>query len=438
MALVLSIVLSGAAYQLTRWYLIDKRQDLALREATLNAQVAKGQLPLADGTGATPLEVLQASDARALLRLGDNWYSAVVELDQSAVPVSLREIVDDRGAGRQRTVVNGTPFIVFGFTLDAAADTQYFEFISADEYERTLRVLGTVLAVAATLTTLGGASAGYVLSRRLVRPLNRIAVSAERISRGDLAHRLDPGDDEDLTRVAATFNEMAANVEARIEREHRFTADVSHELRTPLTALGAAVGLARRSTTEERRHVAITAIDEQLQQLTRLTVELLEISRVDAGAARLDLTDVDLVGIVTAVLSQAGVGKDRMHVDRACTGPWRLDGVRIERAIANLVENAQRYGGGVAAVSVRREGDAGSIAVDDAGPGVPEHDRTAIFGRFHRGSAPQPRDMPKGTGLGLSLVDEHVRLHGGTVWVEDSPMGGARFVIRIPGAFACA
>ena len=175
MALVLSIVLSGAAYQLTRWYLIDKRQDLALREATLNAQVVNGQLPLDDGTGATPLEVLQASDARALLHLSGNWYSAVVELDEAAVPESLRQIVDEHGAGRQRSIVNGTPFIVFGFALQDA-DAEYFEFISAEEYERTLGVLGTVLAIAATLTTLGGASAGYVLSRRLVRPLNRIAL----------------------------------------------------------------------------------------------------------------------------------------------------------------------------------------------------------------------------------------------------------------------
>ena len=229
---------------------------------------------------------------------------------------------------------------------------------------------------------------------------------------------------------------MAANVEARIEREHRFTADVSHELRTPLTALGAAVGLARRSTTVERRDMAIGAIEEQLQHLTRLTVELLDISRADAGVAKLNLADVDLVGIARSVLAQAGLDDDRLHADDSCRGTWRLDGVRIERSIANLVENANRHAGGVVSVSLSRVGREGSITVDDAGPGVPEQDRTAIFGRFHRGATPQPHDLPKGTGLGLSLVEEHVRLHGGRVWVEDAPSGGARFVIRIPEAFA--
>ena len=110
----------------------------------------------------------------------------------------------------------------------------------------------------------------------------------------------------------------------------------------------------------------------------------------------------------------------------------RLDRTRYDRVLANLLENADRYGGGVSSVQLlRHDGDL-VIWVDDAGPGVDPAERTAIFGRFHRGSIEQPPDRPKGTGLGLALVDEHVRMHGGSVSVTDSPFGGARFVIHLP------
>jgi signal transduction histidine kinase len=104
----------------------------------------------------------------------------------------------------------------------------------------------------------------------------------------------------------------------------------------------------------------------------------------------------------------------------------------MERVLANLVENAQRYAGGVAELSLAVCEDTLVITVDDAGPGVPVDERSAIFGRFNRGSAGQPQSQPKGTGLGLALVDEHVRMHGGEAFATDSPFGGARFVLRIP------
>jgi signal transduction histidine kinase len=231
--------------------------------------------------------------------------------------------------------------------------------------------------------------------------------------------------------MADAFNEMAGSVEDRIEREHRFTADVSHELRTPLTALGAAVNLAKRSEQPERREQAIAILDDQLRQFTRLTVELLEISRIDSGQTTLEPSEVDVVVVISKVLAQAGVDVQTPHAESG-VGSWRLDPTRLERIVANLVENAERYGGGVTAIEVRSGADVLEIIVDDDGPGVPEDDRRAIFGRFNRGSMGQPADQPKGTGLGLALVDEHVRMHGGDVDVTDSPTGGARFTVRFP------
>ena len=432
MALVLSGVLSVATYQLARWYLLDKREALALRQATLNAVAIKGQIA-ADTDDPDVVQVaLQASDARALLRVDDVWYAAVVQLAESAVPPTLLETVAQEGAGRQRAFIDGEPYLVFGFQLPQS-NAEYFEFVSASEYERTLSDLAAILFVAASVTTLGGAAAGWFISRRVLRPLSTVAESARSISAGNLSHRLDVGEDPDLSVMAGAFNEMASSVEDRIEREHRFTADVSHELRTPLTALGAAVSLAKRSELNERGQYAIEILDGQLQQFTRLTVELLEIARIDSGQSAVEASDVDVASVIRRVLAQAGVDPDRLCVGPG-VGAWRLDPTRLERILANLIENAERYAGGVTEVSVRVDGDYLTIAVDDAGPGIPLEDRRAIFGRFNRGSMPQPVGSPKGTGLGLALVEEHVRLHGGDVDVTDSGAGGARFIVRLPRA----
>jgi signal transduction histidine kinase len=430
MALVLSGVLSVATYQLARWYLLDKRETLALREATFNAVAIRGQLAGGLTTADDLRGALQASDARAVLHIDDAWYSAVVQLSEGAVPTSLVETVRETGAGRQRVIIDGQPYLTFGFVIPQSG-AEYYEFVSASEYERTLTVLAVILLAAASVTTLGGAAAGWFVSRRVLHPLRSVAESARSISEGNLSHRLDVGEDPDLEVMADAFNDMASTLEERIEREHRFTADVSHELRTPLTALGAAVSLARRSELSERGQYAIDVLDEQLRHFTRLTVELLEIARIDSGQAALDVVEVDVVSVVRRVVEQAEIDPSVVISERVSL-IWRLDATRLERIVANLIENAERYAGGVVAVTVEADEETLTIAVDDNGPGVPESDREAIFGRFNRGSMRQPADLPKGTGLGLALVDEHVRMHGGEVVVDDAPTGGARFVVRFP------
>lgn len=434
LALVLSVVLSTATYQLARWYLLDKRETLADRQVMLNALVVKGQLGTADLGPADILATLQSNtQARAVLRFHGEWYAVVVELGESAVPRTLADAVDVDGSARQRVRVNGEPYIVYGIAIPGR-DAVYFEFVSALEYERTLSVLSTVLFAAASITTIAGALAGWIVSRRVLRPLVTVAASARVISDGDLSHRLDVGGDPDLRQMAEAFNEMAGTVEARIDREHRFTADVSHELRTPLTAMGSAVSLANRSELTERGRHAMEILGQQLEHFTRLTLELLEIARIDSGVAVLDVNEVDVADVIEKILVQASVDPSRLRVETTRPCMVRLDGTRFERVIANLVENAERYAGGVVQVTVSMDVDVLTVTVDDDGPGVPVADRLAIFGRFNRGSMAQPDDKPRGTGLGLALVDEHVKMHGGRIEVIDSPSGGARFVVTIPGA----
>ena len=156
-----------------------------------------------------------------------------------------------------------------------------------------------------------------------------------------------------------------------------------------------------------------------------------ELSRVDAGRDddQRELVDVHAV----AAQSIAGFGLE-VGVLAGADIPvlHELNSLRFERTLANLLENAARYGGGATRVECRHIGGSLRVTVDDDGPGVPEHERTSIFGRFHRGSATVGAGQSKGTGLGLSLVDEYVRMEGGTVRVESSPSGGARFIVEIP------
>jgi len=436
LTLLAAAVLSIATYQLSRWYLLHQRETLATRQVMVDALVARNLVAASSGEAETVLASLTAqSNARAVLHYAGDWYALVVELDRRAIPDAFVEQVEEEGARRQRVRVGGLPYVLVGVPL-AGLDATYYEFVPLVEYERTLQTLLTALLVGASATTLGGALAGWWAARRVVRPLGEVSTTARAIAEGDLRSRLDVQHDVDLEPVADAFNEMAESLERRIDRELRFTADVSHELRTPLTAMASAVSLARREQLSPRADFAVRVLDEQVDHLRRLTLELLEISRLDVGIDQLQREHVDVIAIARRAIAHAQLDAAVLD-DRLGGNPSHdVDAARFERILANLLENAERYAGGATRVTLERTGRTLRLVVDDAGAGVPTEEREAIFGRFHRGSAPQPPDRPKGTGLGLSLVDEHARLHGGRATVIDAPSGGARFVVELPSGEA--
>ena len=235
--------------------------------------------------------------------------------------------------------------------------------------------------------------------------------------------------------MAVSFNRMTDALQARIQRDARFASDVSHELRSPLTTLAAAlqVVVARREEMPERARCGLDLLSEEVARFERLVEDLLEMSRIDAGVEELVLEEVSLSefvlhavrlggGDVVPVDIGADVGRSVVEADKR----------RLERVVANLIDNARRHGDGVRRVSVEQGDGWVQVAVEDSGAGVPEAERDRIFERFARGQAAGRRGESDGTGLGLSLVREHVRLHGGRVWVEDAQGGGARFVVRLP------
>jgi signal transduction histidine kinase len=228
---------------------------------------------------------------------------------------------------------------------------------------------------------------------------------------------------------------MADRLQERIEREARFTSDVSHELRSPLTTLSTSIGVleARRDDLPPRSRQALDLLAAELRRFQRMVADLLEISRFDAGSAELSLDEVRVDELVQHAVQAGGNGSLPVEIAPDVAGlQVSVDKRRIERVLANLVENAAVYAGGVTRLAVEATGTKVRLIVEDAGPGIPTESRQRIFERFFRGSASGRRGAGDGSGLGLALVAEHVRLHGGRVWVDDRPGGGSRFVVELP------
>jgi two-component system sensor histidine kinase MtrB len=292
-----------------------------------------------------------------------------------------------------------------------------------------LRYLATALAIGAGVTTLFAAGLGWSTSRRLLRPLSRFSEAASEIAGGGLDTRMAPESDPDLALLASSFNEMADAVQTRIEREVRFASDVSHELRSPITALAAAVEVldGRRADLPDRSQQALDVVVGQVRRFDQMVMDLLELSRIDSGSTELHREPIDLHELISRINHRYGFGSTPIDVDPSVPSPIRVDKLRFERILANLLENAREHAGGPTRVSAETYGRHGIVlTVEDAGPGVARSERARIFERFARGSAARHR---VGTGLGLALVAEHAEAHGGEAWAEDRPGGGAQFKV---------
>ena len=210
---------------------------------------------------------------------------------------------------------------------------------------------------------------------------------------------------------------MADAVQARIEREARFACDVSHELRSPITALAAAAEVidGRRGELPDRTQQALDVVVGQVRRFDAMVIDLLELSRIDAGATDLNTEQVEIETLCRRVAARNGFADLPIDVTKPAGmngAPLTamVDRLRFERILANLLENAVHHGGGPVRISIEpTDGPFLLVAVEDAGPGVARGERARIFERFARGSAARHRI---GTGLGLALVAEHATRPG--------------------------
>lgn len=435
-ALLVSTALAAITYETARQYLLNERQSTAVHQTYVNAALVRTSVP-----SLSPPQVNQflssldtVPGSRSVLLQRGQWHVASLTVSQDALPPGLKRSVIGGAPTFQRFDLYGAPNLAIGLPVPEI-NAYYFEVFSLAELEGTLRVLAIIVAVAALVTTLAGTVVGRWASGRALRPLADVAGVAAAIAGGRLDTRLETADDADLAALASSFNRMADRLQERIEREARFASNVSHELRSPLTTLLTSVGVleARRAELPERSRRALDLLAADLHRFQRMIEDLLEISRFDAGAAELSLDVVRADELVRRAVDACSDGGVHVEVGKGVAERTvEVDKRRIERVVANLVENAQLYAGGPTGIAVETADGHIRVIIEDTGPGVPEADRQRVFDRFWRGSTAGQRSAGDGSGLGLSLVAEHVRLHGGKVWVESRPGGGARFVVELP------
>lgn len=438
-AFILSTLFAFVTYAFTRSAILRQRERAALTEARRNAQQV---LPVADGASSAIGAVLFPLGQGKLVWTGTEWV-APSDIGSADVNEELQVTVNEaRVASRMIYALKGKTVLAIGIPL-GQSKASYFEITALDDTARVLRSVGFSLLGASAITTSFGVLLGRWAANRAVRPLTDAANAAKAIAGGRLDTRLDPDDDTGLKPLSEAFNDMASALQSRIERDARFASDVSHELRSPLMTLSASIEVmnARRDEMPERAVAALDLLSADVSRFQGLVEDLLEISRFDAGAIRLNLEDLFVGEFVRQAVHVSSASEAPVTVTPAAEELLiRADKRRLARAVANLLDNARVYGGGDITVTVTEPPEAASppdkvwIAVEDHGPGVAPEERTLVFERFARGTGARRRGLGEGAGLGLALVDEHVRLHGGRVWVEDRIDGepGARFVIELP------
>lgn len=436
-ALLLSVLLATTTWALTRENLLNQREDAATVVVYQNARYVQQRVGDPDNDAQAMLSALSTPlGSRPILFNGDEYVARTTQFGQDALPEALRQAVVGGQPSRMRYELRGEMQLAVGIPIPSE-EVAYFEIVSLADVEDTLGALGISLLGASLVTTLAGAGLGWWASRRALRPLSGVSSAATALAAGRLDTRLEPSEDPDLRSITASFNDMAQALQARIERDARFASDVSHELRSPLMTLAASVEVMdnQRDELPERARAALDLMVGDIDRFQQLVEDLLEISRFDAGVVRLELEEVHLAELVMQAVSHSTDADVPVELDAELAGVVvQADKRRIVRVIANLIDNAAKYGGGATSVSLRQTDDGVQIAVEDRGEGVPAEDRDQIFDRFNRGSASGRRGSSDGVGLGLALVAEHVNLHGGQVWVEDRADGepGARFVVQLP------
>ncbi len=419
-------------------YLLLQRERFTLGQTLANvAQVQRG-------LGTSGLSVAQLlsqlpreTGSTSLLVDDGEWSTTSLRIGREDLPVEFRDSVLTGQPSQQRITVDGEAMLVIGIPL-AGIDDAYVEVFPLQELDNTYRVLGLVLTLAALAVVPVSLLIGWWVTRPTLRPLARLSTAAAAIAEGNLSVRIDPRNDPSLVPIAESFNATAAALEHRVRSDARFSADVSHELRSPLTTMLSAMALVEvyEDRLPEDGREGLALLRSEVHHFERLVADLLEISRADVGSSDMVLEDVRLAALVQQSLSRrlpAGTGVEpRVTVDSdASDVVVHVDKRRLERVISNLIDNADKHGGGLTAVTVERSDTVACVIVDDHGAGVPEHERGVIFERFARGGG-SVRTSTEGSGLGLALVTRHVQMMGGTVLVTDNPNGGARFVVRLP------
>lgn len=278
---------------------------------------------------------------------------------------------------------------------------------------------------------------GLILTRQITRPVRALISGARQLTKGELSYRVDVKSRDEIGELADSFNIMASSLEKGEQSRRQLTADIAHELRTPLTVIeGTVDGIIDGVFKPDTEHLC--SIKEQASLLTHLISDLRDISLAESGQLELNLAPTDIVELVRRMVSNYEINaikkNVRIKLEEGTQIPEiRIDPVRIEQVISNLLTNAIRHTPSGDSITVTVKNDEGGleISVSDTGEGIATEDLPHVFERFYRSGSSRAR-KEGGTGLGLAIVKQMVEAHGGKVWVGSKMDTGSIFSILLP------
>ncbi len=309
----------------------------------------------------------------------------------------------------------------------------------SDPVEDSLLRLGETLAAGVIVALMAAGTGAWIVVGRTLRPIDQLAMDAQRISSHNLHERLAATEtDSEIGRLVSTLNDMVSRLEVSFESQRRFTADASHELRTPLTILRGQieVALARARSVEEYQAV-IRSASEEIDRMDCIVNDLLMLARADAGQVALELEPVALDQVCQTVVDHFAQLAAHKHQSLEAVKLERVvmigDASRLHRMVSNLVDNAIKYtaDGGAICLELQQDKANAQLKVKDTGCGMPEPQINRIFERFYRIDKGRSRDLG-GSGLGLAIVHWIAEAHHGAIQVESKPGHGSAFTVTLP------
>jgi two-component system sensor histidine kinase MtrB len=367
----------------------------------------------------------------------DSLRSAIRERDRQAWVYST--LIYDGGYETQGLVV-GSPV-----SIPRIGAYELYLLFPLDNEQRTIDLVKQGVAATGIILLVSLMVLAWFVTSRVTDPVREAAQIAAQIASGDLDRRMQVNGEDDIARLAGSFNEMATSLQSQIIRleslsqvQQQFVSDVSHELRTPLTTVRMASEMIYNARADFDPDMARSAelLRNQVDRFDLLLSDLLEMSKIDAGAAPLESAPVDLSVITEAILKDNAViaSEHKTSFEFSSFGDTTViaDKRRVSRIIRNLVVNAIEHCNETKVeIEITSNDSCVSISVRDRGQGIAVEDLSRVFGRFWRADPARQRTLG-GTGLGLSISAEDAALHGGIIEVWGAPNEGAQFVLTLP------
>lgn len=370
-----------------------------------------------------------------------NLYTHTEQLASQSIPTMPSEAANQPGFASR-----DLPLIGWQRTMTRTFDTAgqrlvVMLMLPLEETNRELRQAATVLWTVFPLSLLLAGGVGYVLARKALAPVDQLRRATDEITAERLDRRLEVSNPHDeLGRLGLTINAMIARLERSFAEIRRFTADASHELRTPISVIRTEAEVAMRKPPDAEEYQSLAgSILEECEHLTRLTDQLLTLSREDAGAWRDETEQINLAALATDAAAMmrplAEARQQTLTLDARGRVTVAGDAARLRQVVYNLLDNAIKYTpqDGRIDVSVRKQDHWAVLAVRDSGIGIAAEHLPHVLERFYRVDKARSREEG-GTGLGLSIVDSIVTAHGGRIQITSQPGEGTTCTVFLPPA----